>query len=124
MTKQEKAKMEGLQYYNFKIAKQLGGAVLSENTLDIPDKEIYLLSGMKKDLYLLEGTDTLYCKVFHFENSNGLVPYDNCVVAFEKNETTKTDKTFLYRADKLGLDWVKFHVKAEAINQVPKLQTI
>ncbi len=124
LLKQEKEKMEGLQYYNFKIAKQSGGAVLSENTVDIPDKEIYLLSGMKKDLFLLEGTDTLYCKVFHFENSNGLTPYDNCVVAFEKNKNTATDKTFLYRGNKLGIDWVKLDVKAEAINRVPNLKTI
>ena len=122
--KREKEKMEGLQYFNFKLSTLSGIPALSDKKADFEDKTPYLLSGMQKDLFLLEGTDTLRCRMFHFEHANGVLPYDNCVIAFDKNKNPDTDRTFLYRADKLGLGWIKMVIKAEDINQIPQLKTI
>jgi len=85
----EKQKMEGLQYFNFKLS-----------------------------------TLSLRCRMFHFEGANGILPYDNCVLAFDKNKNPKTDKTFLYRAEKLGLGWINMTIKAEDIQRIPQLKTI
>ncbi len=120
----EKEKMEGLQYFNFKLSTLSGSPALSNEKTDFEDKTRYLMSGMQKDLFLLEGTDTLRCRMFHFEGANGILPYDNCVLAFDKNKKTDTDKTFLYRADKLGLGWIKMTIKAEDIQRIPQLKTI
>jgi hypothetical protein len=122
--KEEINKMEDLQYYTFKLSTQDGKPVFSGDSLNFPEKMIYLLSGMQKDMVLLEGADSLPCKLFHFEEANGVLPYDNCVMAFERSKGTQQDKTFLYRADKLGIDWVKIPVKAAEINKIPKLKTI
>lgn len=116
--------MEGLQYFNFKLSTLAGTPVFSDKKTEVENKTNYLLSGMQKDLFLLEGTDTLRCRMFHFEGANGVLPYDNCVLAFDKNEDTNKDRTFLYRADKLGLGWIKMVIKAADINQIPKLKTI
>jgi len=120
----EKEKMEGLQYFNFKLSTLTGTSVSADKKTDFEDKTNYLLSGMQKDLFLLEGTDTLHCRMFHFEGANGILPYDNCVLAFDKNNNPDTDRTFLYRADKLGLGWIKMVIKAADINQIPQLKTI
>ena len=121
---EEWEKMKDMQYFNFKISDGKGKAVFSSDKIEIEDRMTYLISGMKNDIYLLEGTDTLYCKMFHFENGNGLLPYDNCVLAFDKNEGEQLDKTFLFKGDKLGIDWVKLDIKAKDINRIPKLKTI
>lgn len=120
----EKQKMEGLQYFNFKLSTLSGKPVFSDKKTDFDAKSSYLTSGMQKDLFLLEGTDTLRCRMFHFEGANGLLPYDSCVLAFDKNKDNNKDRTFLYRADKLGLDWIKMTIKAEDIQRTPKLKTI
>ncbi len=122
--KREKEKMEGLQYFNFKLSTLSGNPALSNEKIDFEDKNRYLTSGMQKDLFLLEGTDTLQCRMFHFEGANGILPYDNCVLAFDKNEDNNKDRTFLYRADKLGLEWIKMTIKAEDIQRIPQLKTI
>jgi len=116
--------MEGLQYFNFKLSTLSGIPALSNEKTDVENKANYLLSGMQKDIFLLEGTDTLRCRMFHFEGANGILPYDNCVLAFDKNKNPKTDKTFLYRAEKLGLGWINMTIKAEDIQRIPQLKTI
>jgi len=116
--------MEGLQYFNFKLSTLSGIPALSNEKTDVENKANYLLSGMQKDIFLLEGTDTLRCRMFHFEGANGILPYDNCVLAFDKNKNPDTDKTFLYRAEKLGLGWIKMTIKAEDIQRIPQLKTI
>jgi len=116
--------MEGLQYFNFKLSTLSGKPALSNKKIDFEDKARYLISGMQKDLYLLEGTDTLRCRMFHFEGANGVLPYDNCVLAFDKNEDNNKGRISLSRADKLGLDWIKMTIKAEDIQRIPQLKTI
>jgi hypothetical protein len=122
--KQETEKMKDLQYYTFKLSTATGHPVFSGDSLQFPEKMIYLLSGMQKDMVLLEGKDSLPCKLFHFEEANGVLPYDNCVLAFEKTKGAEHDKTFLYKAEKLGIDWIKIPLKATEISKIPKLKTI
>lgn len=120
-----KDRMGDMQYFNFKLSTTSGEPAFTNKKLEFNDKSRYLISEMQKDIFLLEDADTLYCKLFHFENANSFLPYDNCVLAFDKNEESiKKNKTFLYRADKLGLDWIEITIKADDIERLPKLKTI
>lgn len=119
-TREELGNME---HFNFKLSTRAGKPALSNRDVQFDNKDIYLMSGMQKDLFLLEGKDTLYCRMFHFEGANGILPYDNCVLAFDKSKQPDEDKIFLYRADKLGLGWITIPIKADAINNIPKIKT-
>jgi len=116
--------MEGMQYYNFKISTRSGHPAFSNSKLEFEEKSRYLMSDMQRDMYLLEGKDTLHCKMFHFENASGILPYDNCVIAFDKlDATAQKDKKFLFHADKLGLEWLEITIAANDIKRTPKLRT-
>lgn len=122
--KEEAAKRGDLQYFTFKMLSVQGKGILSDKNLFIENKEIYLLSGLQQDLMLAEGKDTLQCVMLHFEAANNLVPYDQCVLAFEKSENPKSDITFLFRTEKYADGWVKIPIKRENLNRIPKLKTM
>jgi len=121
--KEEAEKRGDLQYFTFKMSTTKGKGILSDKDLFIENKDIYLLSGLQQDIMLAEGKDTLECVMLHFEASNNLVPYDQCVLAFEKSENPASDITFLFRTRKYADGWVKIPVKRENINRIPKLKT-
>lgn len=120
----EREKMAGMQYYNFKLSTVKGQPAFSSSDIDFSEKDRYLISGMQQDIFLLEGNDTLYCRMFHFEGANGILPYDNCVLAFDKSDKEDANKKLLYRANKLGLDWIEIIIRADDIKQTPKLKAI
>lgn len=122
--KEESEKRGDLQYFTFKMSSAKGKGILSDKDLFIENKDIYLLSGLQHDIMLATGQDTLACVMFHFEASNNLVPYDQCVLAFEKSENPSSDITFLFRTEKYADGWVKIPVKREHINRIPKLKTV
>ena len=72
---------EGLQYYTLKMSMNnsavFSGKLIQDSVLN------HLNYHMKDDFYLMEGEDTLSCKLFHYENTNGLTPYDAFVLGFE-----------------------------------------
>ncbi|MDR1729697.1 MAG: hypothetical protein LBR52_03450 [Prevotellaceae bacterium] len=123
-TLKEEAERRGdLLYFTFKMSSEKGKGILSDNDLVIENKDIYLLSGLQQDIMLAEGQDTLECVMLHFESSNNLVPYDQCVLAFEKPGNPASDFTFLFRTEKYAGGWVKIPIKRESINRIPKLKT-
>jgi hypothetical protein len=122
--KKEMEKRGDLQYFTFKMSSTKGKGILSDEDLVIENKDIYLLSGLQQDIMLVEDQDTLKCVMLHFEASNNLVPYDQCVLAFEEPRNPKADITFLYRTEKYTGGWVEISVKRENINKISKLKTI
>jgi hypothetical protein len=122
--KKETEERGDLQYFTFKMSSTKGKGILSDKDLFIENKDIYLLSGLQRDFMLTEGQDTLECVMLHFEASNNLVPYDQCVLAFEKSGNPVSDITFLFRTEKYAEGWIKIPVKREDINKIPKLKTI
>ena len=122
--KEELEKRGEFLYFTFKMSTEKGTGILSDKEIQFEDKDRYLLSKMQDDLMLLDGKDTLDCVMFYFEPSNNLIPYDQCVLAFEKPQRTKNDITFLYRTDKYLKGWVRMEIKRKNINKIPSLKTI
>ena len=113
-----------LLYFTFKMWDENGRGILSDKDLEIENKSSYLLSGLQNDMMLLAGKDTLHCVMLHFESANNLIPYDQCVLAFEPAANDKEDIVFLFRTDKYKEGWVRMTIKRENIKKIPKLKTI
>ena len=113
-----------LLYFTFKMWNEKGRGILSDKNLEIENKNSYLLSGLQNDIMLLAGKDTVRCVMLHFESANNLIPYDQCVLAFEPVANDKEDIVFLFRTDKYKEGWVRMTVKRENIRKIPKLKTI
>ncbi len=122
--KEEEQKRGDLLYFTFKMRNTQGRGILSDKELQIENKDSYLLSGLQKDLMLVTGQDTSNCVMLHFESANNLIPYDQCVVAFEALANDKEDIVFLFRTDKYRKGWVKMIIKREDIKKIPPLKTI
>lgn len=124
LLKQEIEKREGLNYFTFKLSTIHGTGIFSDKNIHMDNKDLYLLSGIQNDIKLLNGKDTLNCVMCHVELSNNLLPYDQCVLAFEKDEDSGNDITFLYRTGKYADGWIQLTVKRKDIKRIPKLKTI
>lgn len=71
----------------------------------------YFSFDMQRQLYLLQGQDTLKCKLFHFERSYDLAPFSNFLLAFEQ-DTTHGNQAFVYEDLALGVGPIRFRVPA------------
>lgn len=83
---------------------------------------------IQNDLYLIDGIDTLPCRVSHFERTYGIAPYAKFTLLFDKNiQQSKTnqhsdsDKTLVYFDRMFQSGIVKMKIKAEDLAQVPEL---
>jgi regulatory protein YycI of two-component signal transduction system YycFG len=124
LLKEEMDKRGDLQYFKLKMYTEKGKGLLSRDELNIENKELYLLSGLQQEMMLLQAGDTLRCVMFHFESSNNLVPYDQCMLAFEEPSDSKTDILFIYRTNKYENGGVRIPIKRENINRIPQLKTM
>lgn len=99
---------------------------LKENFKDknVFEREIeYFSFGMQQDVKLVQGKDTLVCVSFTHERVFKHAPYYTFLIAFEEKEDKKpTDQTFLYIDRLLGVDTLRFSIKAQAISNIPKLK--
>jgi len=82
----------------------------------------YFMSGMQSDLYLVEGKDTLPCRMQHYERTYGMSPWNNFVLGFDNPEKNKQeDKLLVYEDKVLGNGKVMLKIKYKAIENVPAL---
>ena len=86
----------------------------------------YFAFQMKKDLILVDGTDTLGCSLYHFERTYNLTPFNNIVLGFANPGYLKEakDKTLIYKDNILDIGAVKLTIKASSLEDMPKLKLI
>ncbi|MDR1680053.1 MAG: hypothetical protein LBR81_09820 [Prevotellaceae bacterium] len=109
-------------YFSLKMQKQGERGILSDMDINSVNKNSYLLSGIQNDMFVLSGGDSLQCVMSHFESANSLIPYDRCVLAFEKPKDEKDDLVFLFRTDVYRRAWLRIPIKRENINKIPQLK--
>jgi hypothetical protein len=114
---------EGLQYLTIKMSTIQKKPIFSGKNLTDSIRS-YLNYQIKKDFYLLEGGDTLPCQLFHYENTNGMTPYDAFVLGFKPSQTKLNDKKFLFKANIIDVEQVEMEIKNSAIQSIPKVKTI
>ncbi len=115
---------EGMQYFTLKLSTSQNQPVFSGNWIS-DSLTNYVNYKIQKDFYLLEDySDTIPCKLFHFENTNGMTPFDTFVLGFESNTESVGDKKILFNANAIGLKWVEMKIDSLSIKNLPKVETI
>ncbi|NQY08392.1 MAG: hypothetical protein HRT71_02625 [Flavobacteriales bacterium] len=117
-----KAKM-GMEYFTLKMSTDQNQPFFAERIKSNGALANYVNNTMKNDLYVVD-KDTLRCKLFHYENMNGLAPYDTFVLGFESSTNKGSDLEFLYDAREIDLGWIKIKIDRKDIDNIPRVATI
>lgn len=122
-----KAELDGMHYFTIQLAEILKGGDLTNNEADkealLNEKLYYFSYKMQYDFKLVEGQDTLPCKLYHFERMNDLNGMKTITLAFDKNANKDNiDKTLIFDSPILG-EPVKLNFEAKNILNTPQLKT-
>lgn len=120
---------EGLQYFTLSIKSDRSQDILKHNIRNDQDyynRIDYFSFRMQSDIQLIEGNDTLACRIFHYERTYQVAPYTNFVLAFEDTRyagsfPARHDKTLVLHDQAFGKGIVKVKLKAKDINKIPQL---
>ena len=112
-----------LQYFTFRMGSVNEGDFLKQEITteqDYFDRIHYYNSQVNKDIFLVDGNDTLKCVMHHFERTYSVAPYDNLLLAFEKGKGNGSKK-MIYNDHILGTGPVIITISQEAINNIPHI---
>lgn len=127
--RQRAEKLQGLQYYNLKLSideKGLNPTTYNiQNDLELQNRLYYLSFGMKQDIRLIQGRDTLSPVLYHFERSYNLSKHRTFVLAFdEKDMEHELDKTFVLDSPDFGTGPVKIKIQKDDLQNTPSLKLL
>ncbi len=116
---------ERVQYYDLRISTKTEGSDVT-NFRDNSHEGVqsmlqYLSFGLKNDIKLVQGNDTLNTMLYHFERSYDMVPYRTFVLAFEDNGNNE-DRKLIIDSPVLGADLVKIGIRGADISRIPELK--
>ena len=123
-----KSELEGMQYYTLRLeSPDKNQDVLTVGMNGMEDYQArvnYLAYEMQEDLYLVEGQDTLYPHLYHFERRYGLTPFVDILLGFEHSEQSElNDKTLMVNNRMTGTEPVELTISKEALNHLPSITT-
>jgi hypothetical protein len=77
---------------------------------------------MQKDIYLVDGMDTLPCVMFHFERSFDVTPFGHFSIAFENSGNRRfTEKQIVFTDRLFNNGTIKFLFQSEDFTKAPVL---
>ena len=128
--------LKELQYYTLRINPNGGGGEMLQTNLTSKDEYFYRVQyfsfQLKRDLYLVEGKDSLPCVFAHFERSYAVSPNNNFILAFPISEKEKslraqgkeylTDKVLVYNDQYLQTGQVKLKIDKKSFANIPDLK--
>lgn len=123
-----KADLQGYQYFTFKIKSKSGKEIMREGIQsdnEYYERLEYFMESMKDNFVLVDGNDTLSCKLYHFERTYGLSPYNTMVMTFEEptNDNKNTnDKIFIYDDKIFGVGKIAMKISGKDIDNSPTLK--
>ena len=133
--KKQIADYNGLQYYTLTIEREDGGTeeLLRYDLITTEDyfaRIEYYSFKVQNDVVLLEGEDTLVCRMSHFERAYGLQSKAKIILGFDKRkedvskiaEQTNLDKTLVFYDRIFGAGIVKLRIDKSVLNSIPKLK--
>lgn len=125
---QRAEELQGLQYYTLKVA-------INDHSADVTNYQVannqaqqerlaYLSFGMQQDIQLIQGSDTLPCKLFHFERSYDLAPHRTFVLAFDQPEEldATTERTLVVELAPFNTGPIKFNYSNTTLSSLPILK--
>lgn len=120
------ADTDGMQYYTLSYSLSNSNAdILKSNigsTGEYYERVNYLSYGLQNDVYLLEGSDTLKCRLFNFVRSYGLSPRADFIMAFDESKKHSANDKLVVVEDKVyGGGIIKFKITKSDIANIPEL---
>lgn len=124
--KKRKEDLGGMQYYTLTYSLVKNNKDILKFNLTSPDEYYervnYFSFGLQNDIYLVDGKDTLDCKLFNYVRSYGLSPKADFVLAFDKSKQTKTTDKLMVIEDKIfGGGIIKIKISKEDIENIAEL---
>jgi hypothetical protein len=122
----KKEDLKDMQYYTMQYALVKSGQDILKahlnTTNDYYARTNYFSFNLQQDIYLVEGKDTMDCKLFNYINSYGLSPKADFVMAFDKsNHEHQEDKIIVLEDKVYGGGIIKLKIEKESIQQIPEL---
>lgn len=120
-----KRDLEGLQYVDMTIGPLSGSGDALSSGIESNDEYFerldYFVTYANQDIFMVQGQDTLYPKLYHFERNYGLAPKNTLLLGFAQGEENKD--RYVYIDDKiLGVGRVKFLFEDKHIKNTPILK--
>lgn len=115
-----------MTYFNFKIEVINGSGELLKYKLDSPSqyeaRVKYMSFEMQKDIYLIQGKDTLLPGLFQFERIFEVAPYSTVMFSFDNKKFNRNNEFTIVFNDKLfEKGFVKFNYKNKQLINVPNI---
>lgn len=119
--------ISGLQYYNFKLKiNDKTKDILKANVASVNDyygRVEYFTSLMQDDIWLIQGTDTLPCRIFHYERNYSAAPYSDFSLAFDgAGNNVNTDRTIVFNDHVFNNGLIKLTISGSDIKKIPALK--
>jgi hypothetical protein len=130
--KSKHKELDGMYYFNFKIALKDGnGELLKYNLSSASEYEQrvqYFAFEMQKDINLKINNRTIPCALFHFERAYDLAPYSVFLLGFPvENPSAYAEDTkilFEYQDHVFNTGKINFIFKINDLNNIPKIKSI
>lgn len=116
--------ISGMQYYTLRIA-TISGSDIQRFGISNDDEYYarleYFSLEMQNDISLIQGNDTLPCRMFHFERTYGIDPRATFVLAFENGKSKLEDRTLILNDRVFKNGPVLMTIESSNIERTPKL---
>lgn len=121
-----KRNYEGMTYFKFRMEVNNGsGEVLKYNLSSgqqYNERINYMSFKMQKDIFLVQGRDTLLPGLFHYERIFELAPYATVMMAFDNEKFNPADEfTIVYNDHLFNKGYIKFNYKPKQLIDLPKI---
>lgn len=122
-----KNEFKGLSYFALKIVNRQVPELINYNASGQKAYEAnfaYYTGGMKQDIYLVEGSDTLNCVLFHYERNYGAAPVNIFNLAFENrnNGQMQSGRQLVFNGTYTGLGILKFDFDKNDLEHIPNVK--
>lgn len=119
-------RLTGLTHFNLTIFPSDGSSqdllhYQTANMRQYQEKIYYYSFPFQKDIYLVQGADTLPCALYHFARDHGLSPQIQFALAFEQRNS-KQDMQLVINEKVFGSGPLHFLIEQEAIEGIPSLK--
>lgn len=120
---------EGMTYFNFKIEVEEGAGELLKYKLASPQQYnsriTYMSFEMQKDICLVQGKDTLYPGLYHFERIFSIAPYATVLMAFDnKKFNTDEEFTIVYNDRLFNKGLIKYNYSSKQLIDLPNISGV
>lgn len=118
-----------MTYFNFRIEVIDGIGELLKYKLESPSqyeaRVKYMSFEMQKDIYLVQGKDTLLPGLFQFERIFEVAPYSTVMFSFDNKKFNRNNEFTIVYNDKLfEKGFVKFNYKNKQLINVPNISGV